>query len=402
MSRRSSLLALLVSVFLVSPGTGPLSGQAPPKPKPAVGDGQLRSELSLMGRTLTVAYAPDLKAGDPAHRTLQAEGPASADARVRIAGLTATGPLLVDALEIGKPAGRPDPAGMRYDVWLQGKGDGWQIELTDVPKDPTVKVTVVGQVPLTRTVATTASPTLVAALIPETGDTGRLVLRWGRFEALADIKFPVLPGPPLNLDGRPNTTTNRAHDEDLSIALRFIMLSQRSESAVVLPSGRRASIQFQRTFVSGERSGTAAGTRVSSGLPGDGPDFARLLSTPVGGVVELTRGSVPRFKNEGPIRFGKTVVATGNQVPGTPGLYGIWLKRVGKENWRLVFSHEPDVWGTQHDPKYDAGQVELTHSETGAPSRPFAVALVPTSADRGRLVILWGPHEWSTEFTAAN
>ncbi len=399
MSRGPYVLALGLSVFVVGLSTtGPVSGQAPAKPAQPARDGQLRSELSLMSRTVTVAYAPDLRADDSAYRALQEANP-SADARVRIAGLTATGPVLVNALEIGKPAGRPDPAGMRYDVWLQGKGDGWQIELTDVPKDAAAKPTVVGQVPLTRTVGAAAVPTLVAALLPENGDTGRLTLRWGRFEASADLKFPVLPIPDLTAGDRPNVPTNRAHDEDLSIALRFIMLSQRSESALVPPSGRRASVQFQRTFVSGERLGNAAGTRTSPGLPTDGPDFARLMSTPVGAVVQLTRASVPRFKNEGPIRFGKTVIATGNQVPGTPGLYGIWLKRVGN-GWRLVFNHEPDVWGTQYDPKHTVAEVELTHSETGASSRPFSVALVPTAADRGRLVILWGPHEWSTEYVA--
>jgi hypothetical protein len=398
MNRSPYVLALSLSVFLARPG--PVSGQAPTKPATPAKDGQLRSELALMGRTVTVAYRPDLRADDSTHRALQADSP-SADARVRVAGLIATGPVLVGGLEIGKPAGRPDPTGMRYDVWLQGKGDGWQIELTDAPKDPALAPTVVGQVPLARTVAAAAVPALVAALLPENGDAGRLLLRWGRFEASADLKFPVLPIPDLTAGDRPNVPTNRAHDEDLSIALRFIMLSQRSESALVPPSGRRASVQFQRTFVSGERLGNAAGTRTSPGLPTSGPDFARLMSTPVGGVVQLTRASVPRFKNEGPIRFGKTVVATGNQVPGTPGLYGIWLKRVSK-GWRLVFNHEPDVWGTQYDPKHDAAEMELTHSETGAPSRPFAVALVPTAADRGRLVILWGPHEWSTEYVAAN
>jgi hypothetical protein len=176
------------------------------------------------------------------------------------------------------------------------------------------------------------------------------------------------------------------------------MLTQRSETALVLATGPRFSVSFQRTFAKGERSTNAAGAQTSRGLAVDGPDFARLLSTPVGSVVQLTSASVPRLKIDTSLRFGKTTVATGNQGAGIPGLYGIWLKRVAM-GWRLVFNHEADVWGSQHDPKFDAAEIDLTHSEGHAASRPFAVALVPTAADRGRFVIVWGPHEWTADFS---
>jgi hypothetical protein len=44
----------------------------------------------------------------------------------------------------------------------------------------------------------------------------------------------------------------------------------------------------------------------------------------------------------------------------------------------------------------------LTYSGGHVASRPFAVALVPTGLDRGRLAIIWGPHEWTAEFGLAD
>ncbi len=118
---------------------------------------------------------------------------------------------------------------------------------------------------------------------------------------------------------------------------------------------------------------------------------------PDGDIVMLTESSVPRLRIEEPLRFGKVLIATGNQVVSFPGSYGIWLKRAGT-GWRLVFNNEPDAWGSQHDPKFDAAEIELSHSDGHVAARPFAVALVPNAPDRGRLVIIWGPHEWTADF----
>ena len=60
------------------------------------------------------------------------------------------------------------------------------------------------------------------------------------------------------------------------------------------------------------------------------------------------------------------MIATGNQVVGFPGSYGLWLKRVGS-GWRLVFNNEPDAWGSQHDPKFDAAEIDLSRTPTGMP-----------------------------------
>jgi hypothetical protein len=124
------------------------------------------------------------------------------------------------------------------------------------------------------------------------------------------------------------------------------------------------------------------------------------MSTRDGAVVELTQAPALRLSIDKPVRAGNVVLRPGNQTPDFAGAYSLWLKRAGA-SWRLVFNQEPDVWGSQRDPKSDVGEVDLTHSTGGDASRPLGVALQPTAADRWRLVLAWGPHEWAADFAAA-
>jgi hypothetical protein len=322
----------------------------------------------------------------------------SATARVRVAQLETNGSLRIGTLAVGKN----DPAGFRYDLWLEGTREGWQLQVTDAPKSAAPESpSVVGQVALSRRAGALVSPTFVAALIPATGDTGRLVLQWGEYEATTEVQFTDPPRRRLTTENaRTNVPTSRTHDEDTSALSRVRLLAQRNETALVVPKGPRLSVTYARSVVRKERSAAGEVVTTSVGLGVDGPDFARLTSTADGAVVQLTESAVPRLRIEAPLRFGKVMVRTGNQAPGFPGSYGIWLKRVGG-GWRLVFNHEPDAWGSQHDPKFDAAEIELRHSDGHAASRPFAVGFVPTAADRGRLLIIWGPHEWAADFVVA-
>ena len=381
------LLALATAALAVNVAASAARGQSAPPPRSAA-DGLARSELSLRGYTASVAYLPALRADDPAHRALLAPG-SGAGTRVRVGQLQTTGPLQVGPVGIGKE----DRVEVRYDLWLEGTGSGWLLQIADTG---TAAGTMIGTVPLERRAAA-ASPTLVAALIPDTGNAARLVLRWGTYDATATVLFAGRPRPRPQETGGPNVTINRKHDEDTSALSRARLLAQRNETALVLASGERLSVSFQRSADAGERVGAGGSVR-TRGLPADGPDFTRIDTTANGNVVLLTEAAVPRLRNEKALRFGRAAIATGNQVPGFPGSYGIWLKRAGS-GWRLVFNHEADAWGSQHDPTFDAAELELQHSTGGPASRPFAVALLPTGPDRGRLLIVWGPHEWSADFS---
>ena len=129
-------------------------------------------------------------------------------------------------------------------------------------------------------------------------------------------------------------------------------------------------------------------------------DFAAMEALADGEVMRLTQGAVIRLRTETPLRFGDVAIPTGNLAPGFAGSYGLWLKRSGDE-WRLVFNHEADSWGTQHDPAFDAAEIDVTYSRTGLGTRPLGAALVPATARNLQLVIHWGAHEWAADFTVA-
>jgi len=419
---------------------GGLIAQSRPAQAPA--ESVLRSEFSLDMHTVSVSVSPSLRADDAANKSLFATG-ASTGSRVRIGQLATNGTLKVGTLAFAKN----DLRGLRYDLYLQGTRAGWQLGIVELPPPapppgaaaggpaaasaagappataaaappapgaappeaaaappppgaaPAGTPKPVGDVTLTPHPVSASSPTLVAALVPNTATAGRLVLRWGGLEASTDVQFTEparLPGG----GGQPGQPVNRKHDEDTTAISRIFVLTQRNETAVVVPKGSRLSVGFARTLTKGQRAGAAA-VNLGNGLGVEGPDFARLLSTPDGSVVQLTEAAVPRLAIEAPLRFGKLLLRPGNQAPGLPGAYGLWLKRAGK-GWRLVVSQEPDTWGSQYDKASDVGEIDLTYVKGSEADRPFAVALVPTTTDRGRLTILWGPHEWSADYVVGS
>jgi hypothetical protein len=386
---RPSLAAAALAAALTTALSA--SGQAPQTPTPSQqADGLLRSELSLSGYTTTLSYSPALAADDPAHRALLSS---AAQARVRVGALETTAPLQIGSIAVGR---QPTPARSpsRYDLWLKNGPNGWLLEARESGASGPGSET-----PLERQ-AGPATRHFTAALIPELGNSARLVLRWGAHHGTAPVTVTATPRSTRVAENRgANVTVNRSHTEDTSALSRARLLAQRNEAVMGLPSGHQLSVSFQRSFAAGERSATGAAPR-TRGLAVDGPDFARLTATRPGDVVLLTEAAVPRVRLERAVRFGNTEIGIGNQVPGFPGSYGLWLKRTAS-GWRIVFNHEPDAWGSQHDPKFDAAEVDAEHSSGHAAARPFAVALAPSGADRGRLIVIWGPHEWAADFVVA-
>jgi hypothetical protein len=328
-----------------------------------------------------------LAADDPAHRALLSS--ATSAARIRVATIETNGSLQIGSIAIGSQATQ-GKGPSRYDLWLKSGSNGWLLEATAPGGGSGSETSLARQ-------TGPAAPHFAAALIPELGNTARLVLRWGVYQATADVTVTAKPRSTRVTENRgANVTVNRSHTEDTSALSRARLLSQRNETMMSLPSGHQLGVSFQRSFAAGERSATGATPR-TRGLAVDGPDFARVATTRPGDIVMLTEAAVPRLRIERPVRFGPAEIGVGNQVPGFPGSYGVWLKRTAT-GWRIVFNHEPDAWGSQHDPKFDAAEVDVQHFSQHTSSRPFAVALAPTGPDRGRLIVIWGPHEWTADF----
>ncbi len=380
-SRRGLPVPAFALVFLVLPL---VAGAQEAGEAEAGTAGVVRTELALDNRPLSFAFDATLRATVP--RPLLASGESASETRIRLGELTLNPFLNIGSLDAAarREAGEPPLAGPTA-VWLTRPDDGWALELGDDE--------VVARVPLTREAAG-PQETLSAVFVPTSDDSGQLVLRWHDHRWTAE--FDLLPLPtPAELAAAaaaeaaeeeedegprvPTDTEQLTFDSDTSAGARALTLIERNETAVVLPDESRiAVLVWQEQLV-------------------DHDDFAALATLSEGEVVRLTQGAVIRLRNEVPLQFGDTPVPTENLAPSFPGSYGLWLKRAG-DGWRLVFNHEADSWGTQHDPAFDAAEIDLEHSEDGLATRPLGAALVPVTAHSGRLVIHWGAHEWAAHF----
>ena len=239
-----------------------------------------------------------------------------------------------------------------------------------------------GRIPLAHRPLADEAETLTVRLLPAADEAGTLELVWGRNQWTADFEFielPRPPRPPRTSNVSPGTSLTR--DSDLDARYRAAALGSRNETALRTPDGASIQVLFEQEL----------GT--------DGVDFAALESIGDGDLVELTEGAVIRLRSEVPLRFGDTLIPTDNLAPDFPGSYGLWLKASGP-GWTLVFNNEPDSWGTQHDPAFDAAEIDIDHAHGGPyQERPLGVSLVPVDGDEARLVIVWGQHVWAADFT---
>ena len=374
-SRRHRQVALVLGVGLLTQIGQVESEQATAED---ASTGSVRSEFTLASRTVRVTFAPALRADDPAHQTLLSSADGAADGPVRVAQLESNVALHVGGVELVGDSSSSSP---RYDLWLERGGRDWHLRVGESARPGVSEPTTAQRtVPLSHTVRTAASPTFTAALVPTGKDAGQLLLQWGLDQWMVDVQFG--DPPPPGERRAPGTGDSRTREDDTATISRAKTLEERNETGLVLPDGSRLSVLFWKE------------------LDVDGPDFPLIAAAGDGTVVPLTAGAVTRLKTEAPMQFGEVLVDTDNLAPGFAGAYGLWLKRAGP-GWRLVFTHEPDVWGTQYDTAFDAAEIELAYSHDDTSARPFGVSVRPTGADRGRLVLQWGPHEWSADFVTA-
>ena len=395
-------------------------------------DGLVRAELTLDGRQVRVAWDPALRSD---HRSLPVLRAGSTRAAVRVGRLEGHGSLAVGTLvpDPDEPAG----AGPDHDLWLMRTAAGWvldarpaedaaapagdaagenapdaaagggsaesvaenasdtgaaaagSVEGGEADEDGEAgegeeadEAPRPGRIRLAHRARAAEAETLAFGLRP-TGDTaGTLTLSWGRSDWTADFEFvelPPRPRPPRTSDVGPGTSLTA--DSDLEARYRAAALGARNETALVTPGGARLQVLFQQEL----------GT--------DGVDFAALESIADGDLVQLTQGAVIRLRSEAPLRFGDTLVPIGNLASGFPGSYGLWLRAAGS-GWTLVFNNEPDSWGTQHDPAFDAAEVDVAHTYGGPyQERPLSVSLAPVDDAAARLEIHWGRHTWAADFS---
>jgi hypothetical protein len=131
--------------------------------------------------------------------------------------------------------------------------------------------------------------------------------------------------------------------------------------------------------------------------PADGPDYPKVETTKDGATVKLTKSIVTKLKTDLNLTFGDVGIKTGNVAENYPGVYGLWLKRVG-DGWHLVFSEYADVWGTQHFEEGDVAEIPLTYAKAAEAAEHYTVN-VDEADGGGTIRITWGDHEWAATFT---
>ncbi len=350
---------------------------------------QARTELVLSARAISIGYDSTLRADAAAH---QAVLDVSAGERAEIKLGQIEGHRALSVGPLGAEPGSPPHRGPRHELWLSRTGNAWVLDARPIPDevDPTAEEDdnpppprEPAQIPLTHIVRPDeSSDTPLVALMPFGDDRGQLALLWGDHYWYTGFEFIEIETPP-----RPERTSDvgRAtlltRDSDTSGRWRATRRGTRNETIVTEPTGETIEVWFQKEMGTDHR------------------DFAGLESVADGEVVLLSGAGAIRLRSEVSLRVGETRIPTDNLVPDFPGSYSLWLKAVG-EGWHLVFNNEPDSWGSQHDPAFDAAEIELTHVHGGPNTeRPLQVYLVPRRPGEVGMVIHWGQHTWTTDLT---
>ena len=116
-----------------------------------------------------------------------------------------------------------------------------------------------------------------------------------------------------------------------------------------------------------------------------------ILTIPAPGQFALEQRPYPS------LTAGYAIIETENAGKNYPGVYSLWLKKVGG-GWNLVFNSESDIWGTMRKPSKDVAEIPLVLTKLSEEESRFVVDL-EEEGDGGVLRLAWGPNEWKTKFS---
>ena len=370
------LIRTLVVAFSLYLTSALVSAQTPEPSKDA--DGLIHVTLTLGTKAVSIDFPPNLADTEASHQQLLSGVPG---ARARVGTLTAhralrIGSLSTDPEEPPPPReeGEPAPELATHELWLHRNVEGWELEAHQSDS------TTINIIPLSHDESDSGVlPTFSASFHATAAEAGRLKLRWGRHAWTTAFRFDELPPPPRQPRVSGNPRENE-YDTNTSAFARRVTLNERNENVVVLPDGNQIVTLYWKD------------------IDVDDEDYGRLQDTENGAVVSLIHAPPLRIRSDVNLRFGDVDVPVGNLAPGFAGSYALWLQKTDS-GWRFVFNNEPDSWGTQHDPEFDAAEFDVHYARTADSFRPLGIALVLASETTGSIVVHWGPHEWSAPFT---
>lgn len=159
--------------------------------------------------------------------------------------------------------------------------------------------------------------------------------------------------------------------------------------------GRRPAPTEARLNIGGKR------VRVTfAGLRQGTSDWDLFQDVADGEIFKFTLSRATKIYTDFDLNFGDVVLEKENMGPDYPGVYSLWLKKVGN-GWNLVFNSKSDIWGTRYEPEFDVAEVPLTVSRiNGDPEEVFLVKLEGAEGG-GTLQIFWGDTQWSAPFSVS-
>jgi Protein of unknown function (DUF2911) len=139
---------------------------------------------------------------------------------------------------------------------------------------------------------------------------------------------------------------------------------------------------------------------LTSVLKAEGVDYEAVDKLKDGDILLLTLSQSIKLSTEASLKFGDVVAKKENYAPNYPGVYSLWIKKVGN-GWKMVVNSKPDLWGTMHRPSEDIGQTDLKYETLSEPTEKLTFELT-CDGTKGSLSILFGKHKWTTPFTVVD
>lgn len=154
--------------------------------------------------------------------------------------------------------------------------------------------------------------------------------------------------------------------------------------------GRRPAPTEARLTVDGKR------VRIAfANLKTDSVDWETFENLKEGEVFQFTTSRATKIYTDLDLGFGDVVIKKENMGPNYPGVYSLWLKRVG-DGWHLVFNSQSDIWGTRYHAEYDVAEIPLAFSTAdGEPVEKFVVTLEQEGDNEAIMTIRWGTAQWT-------
>ena len=133
-------------------------------------------------------------------------------------------------------------------------------------------------------------------------------------------------------------------------------------------------------------------------LTTESKDFEHFQNLADGEVFEYVGGRAAKLLTDIDMHFGDTIIKKGNAHETYPGVYSIWLKKVG-DGWKLVFNEEADVWGTMYNPEVTVAEVDAVETAAEEVADTHRITMEKgDSEDIGKIIIHWADKQYVAEF----